>query len=222
MLHCTQLSAVVESCLGLGQFVTTAVAVLVGGVLIPPIAEASKRWWYSARLELVGSDDGVETVVDTQARRDDINGDYLPARYIRLAFKNRGNVVAKNCRAFLIDVTQNMGKPLIPPYCDTLRLRAAYEPLDQGQNYGVDIPVCAQMHFDVFSIQQGPNYVFEFASAFAMESPVFLNRLQLGQCYELSVIVTCETTRPVAVCVSFAIDENQTFKDVQARVIQAR
>lgn len=124
-----------------------------------------------------------------------------PERWQRVRVKNTGKAIAKNCRAYLVNIEELMnGFPKETFYRDTLRLRWAYE-TEGDLHAGVDIPPGIFIYFDLMSTKMEDGKPLTFIQA-AKVRQKFMNNLEFNKIYRFTVLVAADATEPKQICVT--------------------
>ena len=118
----------------------------ISAVLAPIVIEPFKHWVFGPKLEVKFIDDDKAFITDTKEEG------VTDAHYVRLKVLNTGRQIARQCRAYLVNVEKwntsiDQFEPTI--YCESLQLawsarantEEAYRPLDmtRGINVFIDI-----------------------------------------------------------------------------------
>jgi hypothetical protein len=165
---------------------------LVSGAAIPLVVEWLKRRFYGPRLEVLHGEG--ESFIPRSEEPGKTPGPF-PARYLRVRVKNTGKMIAKNCRAYLVNIEEiDHGIPKETFYRDTLRLRWAYE--EEGELHeGVDIHTYVFMYFDVMSTKYEDNKSVSLLQVAKLRH-CFVNKLQFNKVYRFTRGVSSSCTFP--------------------------
>jgi hypothetical protein len=148
------------------------------------------------------------------------------ARYVRVAVRNKGLAVAKDCRAYLTDIEKRNAAghyESVGYYRDSLRLRWAYEVQDPDAHAGVDIPQGLHVHFDVMATKDehtvpddvGGLRIIEVAyKGLRHDRGRLMNKLKFNAEYRFNILVVADGASPLPLAVR--VDLGRKWDEVSA------
>lgn len=194
---------------------------LVSGAAIPLVVEWLKQRLYGPRLEVMHGEG--ESFVPRSEEPGKTPGPH-PSRYLRVRVKNTGRMIAKNCRAYLVNIEELVhGNPSRTFYRDTLRLRWAYEEQEELHE-GVDIPPGVFIYFDIMSTKCEDNMSKTLLQVAKLRHH-FVNKLEFNKVYRFTVLVAADATDPVQICLTVVMGktwENFSVTGLEPRMIKGQ
>jgi hypothetical protein len=168
----------------------------IGGFVSAIFAEPLRRWLFQSvlTLDFEKTDHFVTSTEETEKRFDPESGTVIEtqkrkARYVRVRVTNTSGSLAKNCRAYLVNIEQlgHSGQWEATVYCESMQL--AWSGRGDGAYTAVDLPKNVPHFIDVVSMR-------EKSATFQLEIKVLLKRYEAmlstpGQ-YRFTILVSGE------------------------------
>jgi hypothetical protein len=171
----------------------------LSGFIIALFADPLRQWLFRANvtLEFINAEHFVTRTKETIKGRDTPP---YEASYVRIKATNRSPRLAKNCRAYLVNIEQfgRSGDWESTDYCESMQL--AWSARGDGGYIALDLPAQVPHFIDVVSTRETST---QFLPAIDPILQRYLTLLKSTGTFRFTVLLSGENVRPVQIRLSF-------------------